>query len=129
VDVEFERHLRGPRPRLRFEAKRLGRGSSVGDYLGSEGLGAFLHGHYSTTHQEAVMLGYLQTGSGDVWAAKISTELNADPHRYLLVNQGAWRRLVLAAFPPHCYRTDHLDERKRPLLIVHLLLPFTNEAA
>lgn len=26
VDVEVERHQRGPRPRLRFEAKRLGRG-------------------------------------------------------------------------------------------------------
>jgi hypothetical protein len=46
VDVEFERHRRGIRPRLRFEAKRLGRGVGVADYLGSEGLGAFLDCYY-----------------------------------------------------------------------------------
>jgi hypothetical protein len=41
VDVEFERHKRGPRPRLRFEAKRLCRSSGASDYLGDEGLGVF----------------------------------------------------------------------------------------
>jgi len=55
VDVEFERCQRGPRPRLRFEAKRLGHGAGIGDYLGSEGLGAFLECYYSRTHNEVGM--------------------------------------------------------------------------
>lgn len=124
VDVEFERHRRGMRPRLRFEAKRLGRGAGVGDYLGDEGLGAFLVGHYSRTHQEAGMLGYVQTGSGDSWAGRISAELSANPKRHRVTDDGAWRQLLITAALPLCFQTEHFDERKQPLLILHVLLQF-----
>jgi len=124
VDVEFERHKRGRRPRLRFEAKRLGRGAGIRDYLGDEGLGAFLVGHYSTTHQEAGMLGYVQTGSEDSWAAKLSTELQSRPTHHRLADDGAWRQLSLPGAPPHSYQTKHLDARRLPLLVVHVLLRF-----
>ena len=125
VDVEFERHRQGPRPYLRFEAKRLGRGSGISAYLGNKGLGAFLIGHYSTTHQEAGMLGYVQTGSEDSWAAKLSTELQSRPTRHRLAEDGAWRQLVLTGAPPHAYQTKHLDTHSLPLLVVHILLRFT----
>ena len=62
VDIEFERVVRGKRPRLRFEAKRLNSatGHTVAKYLGEEGLGCFLSGKYPMMHAEAGMLGYVQ---------------------------------------------------------------------
>jgi hypothetical protein len=125
VDVEFERHKRGQRPCLRFEAKRLGRGARISDYLGDKGLGAFLIGHYSTTHQEAGMLGYVQTGSEDSWAAKLSTELQSRPTHHRLADDGAWRQFLLTGAPPHAYQTKHLDAHGLPLRVVHILLRFT----
>ena len=44
MDIEFERHCRGSRPRLAFEAKPLRRGKSVGAYLGAKGLATFFSG-------------------------------------------------------------------------------------
>lgn len=128
VDIEFERHKRGQRPRFRFEAKRLGRGCGVGDYVGGEGLGAFLTGHYSRTHGEAGMLGYMQTGSGIFWAGKISAELRANAGRYQIADDGSWRKLDFSSAPPHCYLTEHFDEHKQPLFVVHILLQFNPHA-
>lgn len=124
VDVEFERHRRGMRPRLRFEAKRLGRGAGVSDYLGDEGLGAFLVGHYTRTHGEAGMLGYVQADSETVWADKIAAKLNASATVLRLTTGGSWRRLDIASAPPHSYQTAHTDAQGLPLLIMHILLQF-----
>ena len=124
VDVEFERHRRGMRPRLRFEAKRLGRGAGVGDYLGGEGLGAFLVGHYSRTHGEAGMLGYIQTDTESIWADKIAAKLSANPKRYRLNTDGGWRHANAAIAPPHSYLTTHSDTEGLQLLILHVLLQF-----
>lgn len=124
VDVEFERHRRGIRPRLRFEAKRLGRGAGVSGYLGEEGLGAFLVGHYSRTHGEAGMLGYVQTDTEAIWAYKIAAKLAANPGYCRLAADGAWRRLDLTSAPQHSYQTAHLDTHDIPLLVVHVLLRF-----
>jgi hypothetical protein len=128
VDIEFERHKRGQRPCLRFEAKRLGRGAEISGYLGAEGMGAFLVGYYSRTHQEAGMLGYIQTSTEDAWAEKLSAELCAKPAAHRLAEDGAWRRFSLPGAPPHCYQTNHLDTRSLPLLIIHILLRFTAAA-
>lgn len=124
VDIEFERHRRGNRPRLRFEAKRLGRGAGVSDYLGSEGLGAFLVGHYSRTHGEAGMMGYVQAGSETKWADGLATALNTNPQKYRLRPDGRWKLLPVAEAPPHSYETGHLDCREAPLAILHVLLHF-----
>jgi len=127
VDIEFERHKRGQRPCLRFEAKRLGCGAGISDYLGDEGLGAFLIGHYSRTHQEAGMLGYVQTDREDLWAARLSAELSTNPRHHRLTDDGAWRRLFITGAPPHSYQTKHFDERRQILLIVHILLQFSSD--
>ena len=63
IDIEFERNTRGLRPCLGFEAKRLGRGGRLADYLGSEGLARFLGCYYPTTHGDAAMLAYVQAKS------------------------------------------------------------------
>jgi len=124
VDVEFKRHKLGPRPRLRFEAKRLCRSSGVSDYLGDEGLRAFLLGHYATTHCEAGMLGYVQTETEAAWADKIALELAVMPKQHRLTDDGAWTQIVLADSSHHTYQTKHFDGSGQPMLILHVLLRF-----
>jgi hypothetical protein len=123
VDVEIERYQRGPRPRLRFEAKRLGRGAGVGDYLGGEGLGAFLDCYYSRTHNEVGMLAYIQDGTEQEWAERLAIELTAPRHRIL--QNGGWEHLTIADGSPHAYCTLHTDKNDVRLLVLHVLLLFS----
>ncbi len=122
VDVELERHKRGKKPRLRFEAKRLYAGSGVGDYVGDEGLGAFLDGYYSRTHNEAAMLGYVQIHTESYWARKLGAKLVAPAYRITV--GGDWKQLEIVAGPPHTYQTSHSDLQGLPLFIFHSLLSF-----
>ncbi len=123
VDVEIERHKRGIRPRLRFEAKRLGRGVGVADYLGSEGLGAFLDCYYSRTHNEAGMLAYIQEGDEQQWAERLAAGLTSSRHR--ITPDGVWEHLTVTEAPPHTYRTIHTDKENIRLLMLHVLLSFS----
>jgi hypothetical protein len=127
VDVELERHKRGKRPRLRFEAKRLGRGSGVSDYVGPEGLGAFLDGYYTRTHREAGMLGYVQAKSRRLWAGKLGAVLVAPAHRILA--GGDFKHLRIQGASPFTYQTVHTDHEGLPLFIVHSLLSFVSAAS
>jgi hypothetical protein len=121
IDVEIERNVRGARPCLGFEAKRLGRGGRVSEYLGKEGLGAFLSGHYSTTHGEAGMLGYMQENDTEHWCSRFTQELERGAHR--LAANGAWNTLDSILETP-LYSSTHTDSNGKPLFIVHLLLSF-----
>ena len=62
IDIEIIEHRRGPRPRFRFEAKRLRDSDSRREYLGHDGLGCFLDGRYAASDPDAGMLGYVQEG-------------------------------------------------------------------
>jgi hypothetical protein len=123
MDIEVERHQRGNRPCLGFEAKRLGRGKDTGGYLGSEGLGAFLTGYYPTTHGDAGMLGYIQEANADSWSAKLARELlrNATKNRTLQGRE--WQRSDVEPTMP-AFRSHHTDAQGNPLLVTHVLLPF-----
>jgi hypothetical protein len=120
--VEFERHKRGKRPRLRFEAKRLGGGATVADYCGAEGLGAFVECHYSRTHDEVGMLGYVQTGTEDEWAEKLKTKLIPKAHSVIV--GGEWKRIESLGGPPHTFQTMHADKHAVNFLLLHILLRF-----
>lgn len=122
VDVELERHKRGIRPRLRFEAKRLYAGSGVADYVGPDGLGSFLDAYYTRTHNEAGMLGYVQTHSDTHWAGKLGAKLIAPS--YGIITGGDWKRLRIAGAPAQTYQTIHSDSGGLPLFVVHSLLSF-----
>jgi hypothetical protein len=124
IDIEIERSRRGPRPRLPFEAKRLGRGSNVGNYLGSEGLGAFLDGTYPTTHGEAGMLGYVQENSKDVWTTKLSKRLNGKSKRYKITPGGQWVEYKCNQPPSNTFQTIHNDHKQMPIKVLHILLLF-----
>lgn len=88
VDIEFERTgVRGPRPRLRFEAKRLGKTKehTVSAYLGADGMGCFISGKYPLTHEEAGMLGYVQSGSEKEWSDQVENALTKKGPAYSTV--------------------------------------------
>jgi hypothetical protein len=123
MDIEFERHSRGPRPRLGFEAKRLGRGAGLAAYLGADGLEAFLSGYYPTTHGEAGMLGYIQENNCEFWANTLTTTLQGNA--YGLVNGGECRSLNFDGVP-HGLGSTHNDQSGSSLLVLHLLLPFVS---
>ena len=123
MDIEIECHRRGPRPRLGFEAKRLGRGNSVGDYLDDEGLGAFLTGYYPTTHGEAGMLGYVQEHTPKDWSVKLASSLNDNREKYRVTTGGDWRSFSAdVASLSSC--SSHADASGNPLFVIHVLLSF-----
>lgn len=125
VDIEFVRVQPGTRPRLRFEAKRLGPKHPVGKYLGEDGMGCFLSGKYPVTHGEAGMLGYAQCGDEQTWADKIKAELDGNRNQYAVREDGAWQKVRIAPNLRHTYRSRH--DRTDPLSRVtvhHVLLRF-----
>jgi len=124
VDIEFERHKQGRRPRLRFEAKRLGPGHGTGKYLGREGLGAFIKRDYPTTHGESGMLGYVQQHTEDRWAGVIARKLTDSARNYRVIQEGGWARCNRANPPDHAYRTIHMDSVNKQLAVLHVLLRF-----
>ena len=122
VDVEFERHKRGPRPRLCFEAKRLGPNHSAGNYFGDGGLEAFVTGYYNRTHEDAGMLGYVQSLNEEEWEIKLSVESKRRA-AVLGITQG-WMEFPCAGCPSYTFYTRHRDDAGGNLSVYHVLLGF-----
>lgn len=124
MDIEIERHVRGDRPKLGFEAKRLGRGYGVSGYLGDEGLAAFLNGYYPITHGEAGMLGYVQNETVEGWADKLRAKLCQDGDG----NQIETVMPQVTGMSGHAYYSStHNSSSAAPLLMSHILLPFHSD--
>jgi hypothetical protein len=124
MDIEIERHHRGPRPCLGFEAKPLGRGKAVGGYLGNNGLAAFLSGYYPTTHGEAGMLGYVQEKTCDEWSVKLAKELSRKAIKHRIAEGSELQAIKVEKAMP-AYRSAHTDVNGKLLFVVHVLLDFT----
>ena len=125
VDIALERVERGRCPRFQFEAKRLQSSSSVGQYLGSSGLGCFLTGEYAASHPMAGMLGYVQAEDEPTWACRIKTRLERSPRKYGLRSDGSWTRVRLVQGLEYTYHTRHDRSRSLPPVDVsHVLLRF-----
>ena len=124
VDIEFERHQRGRRPRLRFEAKRLGPGRkhSASGYFGDGGLEAFTTGYYDRTHADVGMLGYVQSDDESKWADKLTTESMSRTQSLDITEP--WSAFPGEGFPSFTYRTGHHAESGRTLNVFHVLLGF-----
>jgi hypothetical protein len=68
-----------PNPRFVFEAKCLKTGTStIGKYVGKEGMGAFLSGEYSQGNPEAAMLGLIQNKDVKYWHAELYRSFDED---------------------------------------------------
>jgi hypothetical protein len=121
MDIEFERNGRGERPHLGFEAKRLGHAHAIGDYLGHEGLAAFLTGYYLTSAGECGMIGYVQSQDVDHWLNRLSQAFARDAVKHCLA---AGTKLESASADPMAihHLSRHVDSRGKNLLAVHVLL-------
>jgi hypothetical protein len=127
VDIKIERVLRGRRPKMQFEAKRLYNGTSVAKYLGKEGLGCFLSGEYARESQEAGMLGYVQVDNESAWADKIKIRIEKNSKDYFINDNDEWNKTSIIPKLKYTYRTVH----NRPQVdsgigISHILLKFCN---
>lgn len=127
VDIKIERVLRGPRPKMQFEAKRLYNGTSVAKYLGKEGLGCFLSGEYARESQEAGMLGYVQVDNESAWADKIKKRIEKNPKDYFINDNGEWNKTSIIPKLKYSYRTAHnRSQVGSDIGISHILLKFCN---
>lgn len=126
LDIKVVSGQRQPRSRFSFEAKRLGKGHAVGDYLGSEGLGCFLAGTYARDEDDAGMLGYVQSETPPQWAAKLKAHLDKPGGKHAVCPGQEWQPCpMLKHGPKHVFHTRHERCKPyRPVDIYHTLLVF-----
>jgi len=125
LDIRIDLTRTSPRTRFRFECKRLGRGHSLGTYLGADGLGRFLRGEYAREDVRAGMLGYLQSDDEEKWASKIEAAIASAEDRYAVQRDSPWRHEPVINELIHTYRSGHSRGRgRRPIEIFHTLLRF-----
>jgi hypothetical protein len=123
VDIEFEHAQHGPRPRLRFEAKRLHRSGSVAEYLGEDGLLLFVNGEYAPEQDTGAMLGYVQDKEAAEWIEQIRASLTASPERYAFHLLPGLVKEDLTTFLAETHRSHHGRVRLgRPIAIYHSFL-------
>ena len=124
IDIEILRSQQGPRPRFRFEAKRLHDTASRDDYLGHDGLGCFLDGRYAREDDVAGMLGYIQAGSIDSHAQALQKVLARNLRRYYVETDGQWKSREIVK-DLTSFETSHRREGSLPAItLLHTLLHF-----
>jgi hypothetical protein len=125
LDIVFERTQRGLHPHFVMEAKRLGPAHPIGKYLGPEGLGAFISCEYVREHDDAGMLGYVQSKRLDDWCSSLESRLATSPGKYSVEPTGTWQRYSFRDGPATTYRSCHKRSTGRgPITIYHTLLDF-----
>lgn len=134
VDIEIRRVQAGPRPRFRFEAKRLNSKQSIAAYLGRDGLMLYVTGEYAREQDEAGMLGYIQTETPAEWAGRIGGQLHGSATSYSVCMAGEWVSSPLVEELGHTFRSGHdRSAVGRSIAVYHTLLIFhsgrTREAA
>ncbi len=127
LDIEFERTGRGKHPRYPFEAKRLSSGThaTIGEYIGTDGLGQFLSGNYAKEKVEAGMLAYIQSETPLYWSLKVDKRFKKDANPLKLHADGGWTPVNIIQNFDHCYRSKH--DRPlvgKPITVFHVFLSF-----
>jgi hypothetical protein len=125
LDIVFERTQRGVHPCFVIEAKRLGPTHPIRIYLGPEGLGAFISCEYAKEHDDAGMLGYVQSETLDDWCSSLESRLATSPGKYSVEPTGTWQRYYFRDGPATTYRSCHKRSTGHgPITIYHTLLDF-----
>jgi hypothetical protein len=126
VDIKLDSSEVSPYTRFCFEAKRLGKRHPVSRYLGAEGLGCFLSGHYAGAERRAGMLGYVQSADEPAWATKINRALAASakaPDRHPTGSN--FRASSISTRLRHTYISEHHRSTDgKQIRIYHSLLRF-----
>lgn len=124
-DIGIDSSQTQPRARMRFEAKRLDHSHSEATYLGCKGMQRFLDGRYSRDDACAGMLGYVQTGDPEEWAARIERAIRTGAADLCVRTTCVWCQEQLAAELPFTYHSSHERPKVgRPIEIFHALLRF-----
>lgn len=125
IDIELVHTQRGEKPRMHFEAKRLCEASSVGKYLGADGLGLFLEGEYGARQGDGGMIGYIQTRNSAHWIARIRAVLNANHAKYRLSKGTALNPVKIIPALADMQVSVHSRKRGLPSIsMYHALLTF-----
>ena len=128
LDIVLERTQRGPRPKFVIEAKRLGPRHPVANYLGPEGLGAFIACEYANEHDDVGMLGYVQTKTLVRWREALGQELETPRGKHRVEVDGTWTSHVFRGGPAFTYCSRHTRSGNRGAITVyHTLLDFTRQ--
>ena len=116
IDIEIEHAAKGPHPRFRVEAKRLYGTNGTSAYVGEDGLGALVSGHYGTGFQHMGMLAYVQTHTREHWTAKVAIALDKRRAEHRIPDGPAWREHRLG--PWRGFVSAH-PQGKVPLDVYH----------
>lgn len=125
VDIEVRAVEVGPKPRFRFEAKRLRSNRSISAYLGKDGIQMYIGGQYAAEQDDAGMLGYVQNGEPNAWAGQLDARLRNKSADHAVCAGGQWTSCPLALEIAMTFRSVH-DRAGvgRPVVIFHTLLNF-----
>ena len=124
IDIEIVKIQQGPRPRFRFEAKRLHDATSRNNYLGENGLGCFLDGRYAKEDETGGMLGFVQADSVNSHAEAIKEAITHDPEAYAVAKDGQWKACEIVKGLTS-FETRHRRNGKHPsITLLHTLLLF-----
>ena len=128
IDIEFIWLQDGPKPRFRFEAKRLNDASSRRKYLGEDGVSCFLDGRYAKEDEIAGMLGYVQKDSIASHVTALERTLKSDQKRYAVTGDQQWTVTPIIK-ELTTYRTTHNRSNSLPpIVLLHTFLSFTDTA-
>jgi hypothetical protein len=129
LDIVLERTGRGSRPAFAVEAKRLGPAHPVTTYLGEHGLGAFISSEYAVDHEDAGMLGYVQSKTIGEWIGSLAGKLGTAPGDFSVSPDGVWQASPFPHGPASTYRTRHARAGgSQAITIFHTLLDFRASA-
>lgn len=127
LDIEFERTCSGKHPRYPFEAKRLSSRTyaTMEKYFGPDGLRQFLSGNYASEHDEAGMLGYVQSETPSDWARKAHDTFVKNTEILHLCFNGNWKPVDNLAKFDNCYCSKHnRPSVGKPISLFHVFLSF-----
>jgi hypothetical protein len=131
IDIVLESVCPGNHPHYAFEAKRLSAGKcGMGEYLGEEGLGAFIAGEYVPDSTEAGMVAYVQSHTIARWAAEAKRGFKNDGPAMQVSPGGQWSSPKEFAGLNRCFRSKHRRPTiGRGITIYHLFLVFCREVS
>lgn len=98
IDIEIEHTVKGRHPRFRVEAKRLYDGNGSSTYVGEDGLGALVSGHYGDEFQQMGMLAYVQTHTREHWIAKVALAMEERRAEHRIPDGPAWKEHRLGSW-------------------------------
>jgi hypothetical protein len=125
LDIRLVSKAQVPNIRFCIEAKRLYRSGSLKEYMGDEGLGAFIAGYYAE-HDDAVgMLAYVQCASTTDWLTKVEDNLSQKSDVEKGSGGEVWLLSRFPKGPADTYLSSHRrDKSGRTLSVFHSFFAF-----